>query len=105
MTVFRRSCTRRFDPRAKSGRLSSYILLGTPIWLTADAQLIPICNYQRLDVAQDTGGAIKGLVRGDLFWGAGDTAGEQAGVMDARGRYFLMLPQVAAARIIAAQAR
>ena len=40
----------------------------------------------------DTGGAIKGPVRGDLFWGAGKTAEAQAGAMQSRGRYFILLP-------------
>jgi membrane-bound lytic murein transglycosylase A len=44
-------------------------------------------------IAQDTGGAIKGPVRGDFFWGAGDAAGTQAGAMQSRGRYYLLLPK------------
>jgi membrane-bound lytic murein transglycosylase A len=48
---------------------------------------------QRLVVAQDTGGAIKGVVRGDVFWGFGDEAEKQAGAMQSLGRYYLLLPK------------
>jgi membrane-bound lytic murein transglycosylase A len=43
-------------------------------------------------VAQDTGSAIKGAVRGDVFWGTGEAALAIAGPMKQRGRYFLLLP-------------
>jgi membrane-bound lytic murein transglycosylase A len=43
-------------------------------------------------IAQDTGGAIKGAVRGDFFWGAGDGAGELAGRMKQQGRMWVLLP-------------
>ena len=48
---------------------------------------------QRLMIAQDTGGAIKGAVRGDFFWGFGPDAEAQAGAMQSKGRYFLLLPK------------
>ena len=47
-------------------------------------------------IAQDTGGAIKGAVRGDLFWGHGPEAEAAAGAMQARGRYYLLLPKAEA---------
>ena len=43
-------------------------------------------------VAQDTGGAIRGPVRGDLFFGFGEAAEAQAGRMRARGAYYMLLP-------------
>jgi membrane-bound lytic murein transglycosylase A len=43
-------------------------------------------------VAQDTGGAIKGRVRADFFWGVGDGAGWQAGAMKYPGRMWVLLP-------------
>jgi membrane-bound lytic murein transglycosylase A len=46
-----------------------------------------------LVVAQDTGSAIKGPVRGDLFWGFGEAALEYAGRMKQTGRYYLLLPK------------
>ena len=69
----------------------SFMPLGMPLWLnTTDGQGSPL---QRLMIAQDTGGAIKGSVRGDFFWGAGDTAATQAGAMQSRGRYYVWLPE------------
>ena len=44
-------------------------------------------------VAQDTGGAIKGVVRGDVFWGAGERAEAIAGRMNSPGRYAVLLPR------------
>ena len=44
-------------------------------------------------VAQDTGGAIRGPVRGDVFWGTGAEAGAVAGHMKHPGRYWLLLPR------------
>jgi len=48
---------------------------------------------QRLMVAQDTGGAIKGVVRADVFWGFGAEAGAQAGRMRQQGRLWVLLPR------------
>jgi membrane-bound lytic murein transglycosylase A len=48
---------------------------------------------QRLMLAQDTGGAIKGAVRADFYWGSGDEAGLQAGRMRQKGELFVLLPQ------------
>ena len=82
-----------------------FIPLGVPIWLAADEQFIPDAAVRRLVIAQDTGGAISGPVRGDLFWGSGRAAGDRAGEMDARGRYYLLLPRAEAARLAAEEAR
>ena len=58
---------------------------------------------RRLLVAQDTGGAIKGPLRGDVFWGFGADAEAIAGRMKHRGRLYLLLPRgVAATRLAAA---
>ena len=48
---------------------------------------------QRLVMAQDTGGAIRGVVRADLFWGLGTQAGERAGNMREQGRLWLLWPK------------
>jgi membrane-bound lytic murein transglycosylase A len=74
-----------------------YIPLGAPLWLAtswpgSDKPL------RRLMVAQDTGSAIKGKVRGDFFWGSGEAALAQAGGMKQKGRYWLLLPKAVAAR-------
>lgn len=75
----------------------SYLALGVPLWLetTWPASNKPL---RRLMVAQDTGGAIKGPVRGDFFWGPGEAALEQAGRMKQSGRYYLLLPKAVAER-------
>ena len=83
----------------------AYIPLGAPIWLDAEEQFLPSTDLHRLLVTQDTGGAIKGPVRGDLFWGAGRAAGDRAGEMDASGRYYLLLPHNVADRLTAEEAR
>ena len=70
---------------------ADFVPLGTPLWLdTVDGRGDVL---QRLMIAQDTGGAIKGVVRGDVFWGAGDAAAAQAGAMQSQGRYYMLLPK------------
>ena len=44
-------------------------------------------------VAQDTGGAIKGVVRGDIYWGSGALAEAIAGRMKSQGHYAILLPR------------
>ena len=71
-----------------------HIPRGVPLWLEiADDPTIPGGSMRRLVVAQDTGGAIRGAVAGDLFWGYGDKAGHIAGGMQARGRYTMLIPR------------
>lgn len=68
--------------------------LGVPLWLDAEAPADTTgARIQRLMVAQDTGGAIRGPVRGDVFWGAGAAAAENAGRMNSEGRLYLLLPR------------
>ena len=68
-----------------------FVAYGTPLWLDAkDPDGQPL---RRLMVAQDTGAAIKGPVRGDVFWGSGEPAMDIAGRMKSRGGYFLLLPR------------
>lgn len=50
-------------------------------------------SFNRLMVAQDTGGAIKGPVRGDVFWGRGADAEHKAGLMKEKGTMWLLLPK------------
>jgi membrane-bound lytic murein transglycosylase A len=67
-----------------------YIPLGVPVWLdTTDPKGRPL---RRLMMAQDTGAAIKGAIRGDVFWGAGEEAFAQAGRMKSSGRLVVLLP-------------
>jgi membrane-bound lytic murein transglycosylase A len=69
-----------------------HIPLGAPLWLSIDAPANQDVS-NRLMIAQDTGGAIKGAVRGDFYWGEGDEAGARAGRMKQQGRYFILLPK------------
>ena len=67
--------------------------LGFPVFLvTADAKT-QLPRITRLMMAQDTGGAIRGAVRADYFWGFGATAGAQASRMKENGRMWLLLPK------------
>jgi len=68
---------------------------GVPIWLDAQDPDSGE-NLQQLMVAQDTGGAIVGAVRGDFFWGAGDEAAHKAGLMKSKGRAWVLLPKAEA---------
>lgn len=65
---------------------------GAPLYLDAQAPEGD-ARLQRLMIAQDTGGAIKGVVRGDYFWGAGENAAHMAGLMKSPGRYYILLPK------------
>jgi membrane-bound lytic murein transglycosylase A len=71
-----------------------YHQLGTPIWVAApgvkDMQGKPVA---RLMVAHDTGSAIRGPVRGDIFWGSGDAAGKVAGVTKHICDFYTFLPK------------
>lgn len=69
-----------------------HIPLGAPVfvdtsWPNTDQPL------RRLMMAQDTGGAIKGKIRGDFFWGMGDQAGSQAGRMKQTAQFWVFLPR------------
>lgn len=71
-----------------------FLPLGAPLWLDATAPYPEGKRpLRRLLVAQDTGGAIRGPVRGDLFWGSGPLAEHLAGHMQSPGRLFLLLPR------------
>lgn len=69
-----------------------FIPLGAPIFLstTEPNSSKPL---KRLMFAQDTGGAIRGGVRADFFWGAGDAAGQKAGSMKQQGEIWVLLPK------------
>ena len=69
-----------------------YISLGAPVYLstTLPNSEAPL---QRLMLAQDTGGAIRGPVRADFFWGFGAEAGAMAGRMRQQGKMWVLLPR------------
>lgn len=56
-------------------------------------------RFERLMIAQDTGGAIQGAVRGDIFFGPGSEAADVAGRMKQQGQMSLLLPNALAARL------
>jgi membrane-bound lytic murein transglycosylase A len=72
-----------------------HVPLGAPVFLSTSRpdSAIPL---RRLVLAQDTGGAIRGVVRADLFWGFGTQAGNQAGRMKQQGEMWVLLPPGAA---------
>lgn len=72
---------------------TAYVPIGLPLWIDLVEAPVTDGRIQRLVVAQDTGGAIKGAVRGDLFWGADESAELGAGLMKARGRYVMLVPR------------
>jgi membrane-bound lytic murein transglycosylase A len=65
--------------------------LGAPVWL-ATTQPNSTQPLIRLMLAQDTGGAIRGPVRADFYWGSGPEAGQLAGRMKQSGRMWVLLP-------------
>lgn len=71
-----------------------HIAMGTPIWI--EGRLPDIAGgtpLRRLVIAQDTGGAITGELRGDLFWGPGLEAEDLAGHMRHPARFVLFMPR------------
>ena len=69
-----------------------YVPLGAPVYL-ATTKPSSNATLQRLTLAQDTGGAIRGPVRADFFWGFGTQAGREAGRMRQDGRMWLLWPK------------
>ena len=74
---------------------NKFIPYGALLWLDTTDPRDPGRNIplRRLVIAQDTGSAIKGPVRGDLFWGFGPDAALAAGEMKERGSYYVLLPR------------
>lgn len=65
-----------------------YTPLGAPVWIEKDGEN----PLRRLMIAQDTGSAIKGAQRADVFFGTGDIAGEAAGRLRDPGRMVVLMP-------------
>ena len=76
--------TMAVDPR--------YIPYGTPLWVDTELTLTKE-PYRQMMVAQDTGSAIKGTVRGDIYMGAGEDAAALAGPQQAAGKLYVFLPK------------
>jgi membrane-bound lytic murein transglycosylase A len=69
-----------------------FVPLGAPVYL---ATTFPLSEekLERLMAAQDTGGAIRGIVRADFYWGGGADAGARAGRMRQQGKMWLLWPR------------
>ncbi len=84
-----------------------FVPLGIPVWLDLKPSLETSTEItgpiRRLVIAQDTGGAIKGRVRGDVYWGIGEEAGLMAGPMKDLGRYYFLLPKNLAQKLLSDQ--
>lgn len=80
----------------------AYIPQSIPIWVDTNAP-VPGKDEERpwrqLVIAQDTGGAIRGPVRGDIYFGGGERGADLAGRMKGKGRYYLLLPKATAERV------
>ena len=78
-------------------------IFGTPVWLDTQApkgEAGTLTPFRNLMVAQDTGTAIKGHARGDVFWGGGEAAALTAGHMKSPGRMIVLLPKPLAKRLL-----
>ncbi|MGE0847282.1 MAG: murein transglycosylase A [Flavobacteriaceae bacterium] len=70
--------------------------LGTPVYVSGDLPLGPggaPIRVGDLLIAQDTGAAIKGAARGDIFFGSGEAAGEMAGRVRHPADFYVLLPR------------
>ncbi|MEX2618495.1 MAG: murein transglycosylase A [Alphaproteobacteria bacterium] len=76
-----------------------FVPYGAPVWLDTNWPNAPEKPLRRLMIAQDTGSAIRGPIRGDFFWGYGAEALSFAGRMKSQGAYFLLLPRAAVERM------
>jgi membrane-bound lytic murein transglycosylase A len=71
-------------------------IYGTPFFIAAD---LPLANekaatkFRRLMVGQDTGSAIVGPARADIYFGAGDEAARMAGRIKNPGNFVMLLPR------------
>ncbi len=65
---------------------------GMPVWLDSAPPGDQGERIRKMMITQDTGGAIRGPVRGDYFWGFGADAEHNAGLMKSKGRYWVLIP-------------
>jgi membrane-bound lytic murein transglycosylase A len=84
------------EPNGSMAVDTAYHAYGVPIFVAADAPRVALTvdkSIRRLMIAQDTGGAIKGPLRGDLFWGTGPEAGLRAGRINHDTQFWVLLPK------------
>ena len=75
----------------------SYIPLGSIMWLETTAP--DGSKINKAVMAEDVGSAIKGGVRGDYFWGHGEEALAEAGRMNTKGQYYILIPKGAKVKV------
>jgi membrane-bound lytic murein transglycosylase A len=95
------------EPNGSMAVDTAYHAYGVPIFVAADAPRVAITvdkTLRRLMIAQDTGGAIKGPLRGDLYWGTGPEAGLRAGRINHDTRFWVLLPKAMNPNALAATA-
>ena len=72
----------------------NWIPLGIPLWIDIDNYGDPNkLRIKKLMISQDTGSAIKGIIRGDIFFGTGNKPGLLAGKFKQYGKYYVLLPR------------
>jgi membrane-bound lytic murein transglycosylase A len=84
------------EPNGSMAVDTAYHAYGVPIFVAADAPRVALTvdkTLRRLLIAQDTGGAIKGPLRGDLYWGTGPEAGLRAGRINHDTQFWVLLPK------------
>jgi membrane-bound lytic murein transglycosylase A len=84
------------EPNGSLAVDTAYHPYGVPIFLSAEAPRVALSvdkTLRRLVIAQDTGGAIKGPIRGDLYWGTGPEAGIRAGRINHDTKFWVLLPK------------
>ena len=89
----------QLTPRVSLAIDRSVWMLGTPVWLDTTVPAgdeASMTSFRNLLIAQDTGSAIKGFARGDVYWGSGDAAARIAGPMKSTGRMTVLLPHAVA---------
>ncbi len=74
----------------------SHTPLGAPVWIKMNAGEN---SLNQLMVAQDTGSAVNGAQRADIFYGSGDAAGDKAGNIRYSGEMITLIPNATAARL------
>jgi membrane-bound lytic murein transglycosylase A len=93
----------QLTPRRSLAVDRSLWMFGTPIWLDTKAPSGPggeLESFRHLMIAQDTGTAIKGAARGDVYWGWGDAAASTAGRMKSPGAMIVLLPKTLAKKYL-----
>jgi membrane-bound lytic murein transglycosylase A len=77
----------------------AFVTLGSPVWIEKEGA----DPMNRLMIAQDTGSAIKGAQRADIFFGTGVEAGREAGRIKDGGRMVVLMPATVAHRLVVAK--